>query len=74
VGDVISGVGLRPFWFRLPGPGPNLLWNFCLKFLLETRLEFRTYEPSVDFLTFRAAESMEIGKELPGKSYIFAGN
>jgi len=25
VNDVISGVGFRPFWLRLPGPEPQLL-------------------------------------------------
>jgi len=23
VGDIKSRVGFWPFWFRLPGPGPN---------------------------------------------------
>jgi len=39
VGYVISGIGFRPFWLKLPGPGPQLLDGiFWLKFLLETRL------------------------------------
>jgi len=25
VGDVICGVGFRPFWLRIPGPGHQLL-------------------------------------------------
>jgi len=25
VGDVISGIGFRPFWLRLPALGPNQL-------------------------------------------------
>ena len=36
MGDVVSGVGLRPYWFRLPGPGcqqlDGIFWiNFCWK-------------------------------------------
>jgi len=26
VGDVKSGIGFKPFWLRLPGPGHQLLW------------------------------------------------
>jgi len=37
VGDIISGVGFRPFWLRLCGPWHKLLEEiFWLKFLLET--------------------------------------
>jgi len=46
VSDVISGVGFRPFWLRLPGPGPKPLdGSILLKFLLETRLESEYFEP-----------------------------
>jgi len=35
VGDAIHGVGFRPFWHRLLGPGCQLLEGiFWLKFLL----------------------------------------
>jgi len=29
VGDIMSGVGFRPFWFRLPGLGTNCKREFC---------------------------------------------
>jgi len=39
VGDIMSGVGFRTFWLRLPSfrcqPEEGIFW---LKFLLETRL------------------------------------
>ena len=38
VGDVINEIGFRPFWLRLPGPGPQHLEGiFWIKFLLKTR-------------------------------------
>ena len=38
--DAIIRVGFRPFWLRLPDPGPKPPdGNISLKLLLETRLE-----------------------------------
>jgi len=51
MGNVISGVGFRLFRPRLPGPGHQPLDGiFCLKFLLETRLQSESFEPSIGFL------------------------
>ena len=51
VGDIISGIGFRPFCLRLPGPQPldGIFWP---KFLLETRLESESFEPLIGFLVF----------------------
>ena len=39
MGKVISGVGFKPVWPRLPDPVCQPLEGiFCLKFLMETRL------------------------------------
>ena len=50
VGDVISGICFRPFWLKLLG-----FWLdgiFRLKFLLETMLESKSFEPVMGFLAF----------------------
>jgi len=54
VGDVISGIGFRPFWLRLPGSGIQPLNRSLWKFLLETWLESKSFEPLIDFLAFLA--------------------
>jgi len=43
VGDVASGVGFRPFWLMLPGPGPQQLkgiFDLCFYWKL-------SYNPSL---------------------------
>jgi len=53
VGGVISRVGFRPFWLRLPDPGPQLQeGNILLTFLVETRLKSESFEALVGFLEF----------------------
>jgi len=49
VGDVISGVGFRPLWLRLPSFGPQLLDG---KFMLKTKVQSESFELLVSFLTF----------------------
>jgi len=52
VTDVISEVVLGSFWLMLPGLGPNQLGlSVSLKFSLETRLEFESFEPLTDRLS-----------------------
>ena len=54
ISDIISGVCFWPFWLKLPGPGPKLLdGSISLKFLLETRLESKSFEPLIGFLRFQ---------------------
>jgi len=53
VGDIIGGVGFRPFWQRFLGLGHQPLDGiFWLKFLLETRLQSESVEPLIGFLAF----------------------
>ena len=53
VGDVTNEVGLRPFWLRLSGPGLQLVDGiFWLNFLLETKIDSKSFEPLIGFLAF----------------------
>jgi len=53
VSVVISEVDFGPFWLMLPGLGPKLLdGSISLKFSLETRLEYKSFEPLINFLAF----------------------
>jgi len=53
VTEVISEVVLGSFWLMLPVLGPQPLGqSVSLKFSLETRLEFESFEPLIDFLAF----------------------
>jgi len=57
VGDTISGVGFKPFWLRLPGPGPQLQEeNISLKFSVVTRLKSKSFEPLNSSLLLSAPE------------------
>jgi len=43
----------RSFWPRLSGPGPQLQERkHFAKFLVESRLKFESFEPSIGFLQF----------------------
>ena len=51
--DVISKVGLWPFWLNVSWPRAQLLdGSILLKLSLETRLESEFLEPLMDFLAF----------------------
>jgi len=51
---IINRVGVWSFCLRSPGPGPKLLdGSVLLKFVLETRLESKFFEPVIDFLRVR---------------------
>jgi len=53
VGDIINGIGFRPFWPRLSGPGIQPQGgSISLKFSVETRLKYESFEPLIDFLAF----------------------
>jgi len=53
VGDIISGEVFWPFWLRSPGLGPNHKREvFRSSFLLETRLEYESFQSFIGFLTF----------------------
>ena len=44
--SVIHGVGFRPFWLMLLGPGlKSLDGSISVKLLLKTRLESESFEP-----------------------------
>jgi len=49
VGDFISGVGFKPFWPRLPGPGPQPQ-DGCFLFKLSVESRLKSSEPLIDFL------------------------
>jgi len=54
VSDVTNGIGFRPFWLMLPGPGPKPLGgSISLKFVFKTSLESESFEPLIDFLRFQ---------------------
>ena len=52
--DVIKWMTFRPPWPTLPGPGRQLLGgSILLKFLLETRLQYKSFDTLDDLLGFR---------------------
>jgi len=49
VGSNVIVESFRPFWHSLLGAAR---WNFCLKLLLETKLESESLEHLIAFLAF----------------------